>query len=97
MAIQQFIDQHHGHSDPTFPCLKHAHQQISIPRSQQKIRIQRHGTWAVVPDFPHGQQLLPIPEIYSRNGPQHGFLSHGVNAELPDRMLYCKPMLHLEI
>ena len=71
MAIQQFIDQHHGHFDPTVPYFKHAHQQIFIPRSQQKTGIQRHGAWAVVPDFPHGQQLLPIPEIYRRHRPQH--------------------------
>lgn len=71
MAIQQFIDQHHGHSGPAFPCFKYADYQVLIPRSQQKTRIQRHGAWAVVSDFPHGQQLLPIPEIYSRHGPQH--------------------------
>lgn len=67
MAIQQFINRLHGHSDPTFPCLKHAHQQVFIPRSQQKTGIQRHGARTVMPNFPHGQQLLPIPEIYRRH------------------------------
>ena len=71
MAIQQFIDQYYGNSGPTFPCIKHAHQQVFIQRSQQKTGIQRHGAWAVMPDFPHRQQLLPISEIYSRHGPQH--------------------------
>ena len=43
MAIQQFIDQHHGHFDPTFPSLKHAHQQVLYQDHNKKPEYNAMG------------------------------------------------------